>query len=152
MEMPRDTRRNLACLSLIGLALMIIMFIAFLVLIPPCTNFAFPADKTFTLIINSQQVLVNLPDALPEMDTAIFNFEECFDLKVCRQQFCLNARALGHDHIDFVFNGEEVFALVWIRTIEAEYVAWKYVDGIPILSSIDEIKAIILGDKKFKET
>lgn len=144
MGIPTDTRRNLACLSLIGLALMVIVFIAFLVLIPSTAQ---PALKTFTLTINSKQVTVNLPEALPEMDTALYAGQECFNLKVCRQEFCLNPLP-NHDHVDFMFTDEgEVFALIWIRTLKAEYMVWKYVGGMPVLSTLEEIKAIILGDK-----
>ncbi len=150
MEMPRHQKQQLFCLSLFGLLLLALIFF----LIQTAFS-AEPVFKTFTLTINSQQVIVNLPDALPSMDTARFGGEDCFNLKICRQQYCLGGPAFlpGHDHIDFVFTDKGVvFALIWIRTLKAEYVVWKYVGGVPILSSIDEIKAIILGDKKLKET
>lgn len=110
-------------------------------------------QKIFTLTINSKQVIVILPEALPEMETATFKGEGCFNLIICLQRFCLNARAPDHDHIDFVYTIEgKIIALVWIKTLEAVYVAWKYVNGIPIISNIEEIKSIISEAEKPKAT
>lgn len=154
MEIPRDKRRTLAHLSLIGLCLIAFMFFTFLVFTFFAPN-AFPAIKiitsikTFTLTINSKQVTVILPPELPDMEMATFKDEACFNLHICMQRFCMHIITPGHDHVDFVFtNKGEVFALVWIRTALAVYVVWKYVDGLPILSSIEEIKGIIKNNVK----
>ena len=146
MGIPRNIRVVLFRASLIGLALLLSAFASYVL-------FAEPPLKTFTLTINSKQVVVNLPDALPSMDTAIFAGEECFNVKVCRYEFCLNAKLPGHDHVDFVFTDKgEVFALVWMRTTKQELVFWKYMGGMPVLSTLDEIRAIIVGDKRLKES
>ena len=110
------------------------------------TGISYPAEKTFTLTIDSKQITVNLPPKLPDVENARFGGEECFNLKVCRQQFCIPPFLPDHDHIDFVFTDKgEVIALVWTRTREAVYVVWKYVNKIPILSSIEEIKNLVIN-------
>lgn len=149
MGMPKEVKQEAMCLFL----MILMVFLLFLAIYPESSFPSEPPLKTFTLTINSQQVIVNLPKTLPNMETSMFVGEECFNLKICRQQFCLSARAPGHDHVDFVFTDKEVIiALVWIRTMEQKYVVWKYVNGLPIISTIDEIKAIILGDKQLKKT
>lgn len=79
MGIPRDTRRNLACLSLIGLALMVIMFIAFLVLIPSCATLSkfLSHQETFDLTVGPETFTVVLPKDFPDMTNAEFANEMC---------------------------------------------------------------------------
>lgn len=140
-------KRILACTGFI--CLMFFLLFAFV-------SDAFPEQvvvnpiKSFNLTINSQQVTVKLPDALPDMETAVFRGEECFNLIVCRQQF-----GLGNDYVDFLFTDKtEVVALVWIKILENTntYVVWKYVDGMPLSSTIKEIIDFIKDAEKPKES
>lgn len=99
--------------------------------------------KTFELTISGEKVAVNLPDKLPSMTNAIFASEGCFsiNMKVCMQRFCLNKEAI-HDHIDFIYSGIEVIALVWTRPNAANK-AWVYLGKKPILAPIKGIKELI---------
>jgi hypothetical protein len=113
-------------------------------------------SRTFTLTIDSKQVVVRLPDTLPDMANAEYAFEECFNLIACRQRYCLHGDVLSHelhDHVDFLYtNKAEAIALVWVRTIERIYVAWKYVDGVPVLADIEDINKLIRDIAKPKES
>lgn len=107
---------------------------------------AWPADKTFTLTINASQVTVKLPGEFSIMEIAEFKWEECFNLVVCRQRFFL-AETWGD--VDFIYNDKaEVLALVWINRSENVYVAWKYVDGLPVLVGIKDINQLIRDAEK----
>ena len=101
---------------------------------------------TFELTLGEEKKVVNLPDGLPSMSEAVLKFENCFNLKVCLQRFCLT-QAPGHDHLDFVFIGNDVIALVWIKTNEMErnkrFLAWIYVEKKPIAAPIDAVVELV---------
>ena len=102
--------------------------------------------KTFELTISGQKIVVNLPKELPSMDKAESAGEDCFNAKVCRQRFCVT-EDLGHDHVDFVYMGTDVIALVWIKSQETEFdrrfVAWVYIEGKPLAAPITRIQEMI---------
>jgi len=111
--------------------------------------------ETFVLEINGERVIVRLPEALPSMKNAKSKGEQCFNLLVCRRQFCLGDEA-DHDHVDFLYVGDgEVIALVWVRTKETDaaekYSAWIYVDGVPVDADIFEVIELI-KDKEVKKS
>lgn len=110
----------------------------------------------FTLTIDSRDVVVRLPDGLPSLEAAEFGYEECFNLVACRQRYCLNEGVPSHelhDHVDFIYTDEaDVLALVWVRTLERMYVAWRYVDGVPVPVDIDAINDLIGDIEKPKGT
>lgn len=108
---------------------------------------AYAQDKTFTLNLNGKPVTVLLPDGLlPSMSETVLAGEKCFNAKVCIQRFCLTLKP-GHDHLDFVFIGNEVIALVWIKELEMErdkrFMAWIYVEGKPISAPIDVVIELV---------
>lgn len=113
--------------------------------------------ETFTFEINNEQVDVRLPEELPSMEKAKGGGEQCFNLLVCVQSFCLSEEK-DHDHIDFLYRNGKVIALVWTKTTETEpskrYVSWIYAEGIPILVDIKAINELINDppEKKPKET
>ena len=129
--------------SIVTILLMTFMIFAII-------SYATPTEKTFDLTINSKTISVILPDTLPEMvDTAMFAGEECYDGNICRQQFCLNFGLPYHDHVHFIYTDKgEVFALVWDRTLQNVHVPWKYIDGIPILTTVQDINRIIEEHEK----
>lgn len=151
MEIPRDTRRNLACLSLIGLALMVVMFIAFLVLIPSCTILTkfLSHQKTFDLTIGTETYTLVLPKDFPDMTEAVFSTEACWDTLICQRAFCTSPE-VPHDHIHFWYvPGEKPVALVWVREMETDinkkYKAWLYVKGVPVPADLRQINNFLEG-------
>jgi len=102
--------------------------------------------ETFELTIGAEKVTVNLPDGLPSMSEAVLNFEQCQNVKLCQQRFCLNLKP-RHDHVDFVFKSNEVIALVWIKEAETDiakkYVAWTYIEKKPVSVPIESINELI---------
>lgn len=75
MEIPRHTRKALAHLSLIGLGLMLIVFIAFLVLMPSCTSLHQPETKIITEIV-AQGVGYLIAKEDPQLATEILKYTE----------------------------------------------------------------------------
>lgn len=129
-----NSRRLLVCVS---------FWVMMLFLLFACISYALPTVKTFDLTINSKTITVILPGIFPKMDTAIFAGEQCFDANFCVQRFCLNPMP-GHDHVDFLYTDKgEVIVLVWTRTLQGDYIFWKYIDGVPILTDLEDIKRIL---------
>ena len=123
----------------------------FLILLMGCATFnnliGQTHYKTFELTLDGQKVVVNLPNGLPAMDKAINRGgERCLNAKVCRQRFCVNVKPL-HDHVDFIYIGTDVIALVWIkdneRELEKRLVAWAYVEKKPISVPISRIRDLV---------
>ena len=75
MEMPRDTKRALAHLSLIGLALMLIVLIAFLVLIPSCATFQ-QSEKDIITEIIAQDVGYLIAKENPKLAALVLKYME----------------------------------------------------------------------------
>ena len=102
--------------------------------------------ETFELTFGTEKLTINLPDALPSMSEAVLAGEQCFNADICRQRFCVT-KDIGHDHVDFVFIGNDVIALVWIKSNEMDrdkrFLAWIYVEGKPMSASIEAINELI---------
>jgi hypothetical protein len=155
MRMPTDTRRNLACLSLIGLALMVIVFIAFLVSCATFTNF-FSHQETFDLTIGIETYTMVLPQDFPDMKDAVVSADRCWDALICQKAFCTRV-IKPHDHIHFWYvPGKAPVALVWVREQETDinkkYKAWLYIKGVPVPADLKQIndflEGIFLGSSK----
>ena len=102
--------------------------------------------ETFELTFDGEKKIVNLPDELPSMSEAVLAGEQCFNVEICRQRFCVT-KDIGHDHVDFVFVDSDVIALVWIKEAETDmtkrFVAWIYVEKKPVAAPIDAINELI---------
>lgn len=158
MEIPTDTRRNLACLSLIGLALVVVMFIAFLVLIPGCATLTkfLSHQTTFDLTIGTETYTIVLPKDFPDMTQAVPSADRCWDALICQKAFCTGLQG-PHDHIHFWYVPDDApIALVWVREQETDinkkYKAWLYLKGLPVPADLGQInnflERIFLGKRE----